>query len=423
METRIKWIVGVVVVVLSVFPAKAFTYPYYWLVDTETGKSVEIHTKDGVHYAVANEGTAFVPSTSEEPYMTMAFWHLPRGAKFKIQGPDGVYGLSEISDGFVASQSVILTEGDDTQPFTLDDSMYNANAEVYLCALLWNAETHELKVEQKLERVAIPFTCEVTPGADLFEQYPRVNLFFSEPIFFNYIWIEHQNQPDYPYWFPENDEDYFCDYEVPAEIFGERLNLVLCSSEEFKSTLVTYLHSTSLVDSRYRVVELDVGQLYWNHNPQSLVTDITLDDEEITLAPKGSYQLTASIEAGGMEVPIRWESDNTDVVTVDYTGLAQAKSLGSATITAYPADMSGKKAYCAITVDENLSIKEVAAEQTKVYAIGHAIHVENSVGVPIEVYSIDGNMIYRGHKTIIPVADCGIYLVKANDNLVKLVIP
>lgn len=423
METRIKWIVGVVVAVLSVPHIHAFTFPYYQLVDIETGKSVDIHTKDGVHYAVANEGTTFFPSTSEESYMTMAFWHLSKGAKFKIQGPDAVYGLSEFSAGFVAGQSVILAEGEDSQPFTLDDSMYNDNAEVYLCALLWNAETHEMKVEQRLERVAIPFTYEVGQGGDLYEQYPRVNLFFSEPIYFNYIWIEHQAQPDYPYWFPENDEDYFCDYEVPAEIFGKRLNLVLYSSGGSQTTKVTHLHNMSLVDSLYRVVEIDVDQLYWNHDPQAIVTEITLDEEEITLAPGATYQLKASIEAGGVEVPIRWESDNTDVVAVDYSGLVQAKSLGDATITAYPADMSGLKAYCAVTVDDNVGVEDLTSEQFNVSVLNRTIHIESAEGQPIDVYSMDGKRIYHGSNPAISIPAPGIYLVKIHDRVIKIIIP
>ncbi|MCI8634245.1 MAG: MBL fold metallo-hydrolase [Eubacterium sp.] len=78
---------------------------------------------------------------------------------------------------------------------------------------------------------------------------------------------------------------------------------------------------------------------------------VTLSKNSLSLEKGKSEQLTATIspDNAGQKV-VYWISSNTDVATVDKNGKVTASGMGSATITAYAADHSGKKAVCTVNV-------------------------------------------------------------------------
>ena len=83
----------------------------------------------------------------------------------------------------------------------------------------------------------------------------------------------------------------------------------------------------------------------------SLVTDIFLSEDEMTMKVGDSKRLTATIyPIDADERTLIWESDNTGIATVDQTGKITAISRGSCTITAKATDGSDVKAECAVTV-------------------------------------------------------------------------
>lgn len=78
------------------------------------------------------------------------------------------------------------------------------------------------------------------------------------------------------------------------------------------------------------------------------VTEITLNRDEAELAVGDTLNLTA-LSDKGEAASVTWESDDTDVASVDANGVVTAKGEGAALITAYTS--SGVYAECVIWVD------------------------------------------------------------------------
>ena len=71
-------------------------------------------------------------------------------------------------------------------------------------------------------------------------------------------------------------------------------------------------------------------------------------ESELFLEPEGSETLALSVSPAA-DLYVKWTSDNPDVATVDENGKVTAVSKGAANITA---EVCGKTATCAVTVDE-----------------------------------------------------------------------
>lgn len=83
-----------------------------------------------------------------------------------------------------------------------------------------------------------------------------------------------------------------------------------------------------------------------------LVTSISLNSSSSTLTVGDTKQLTATVyPSDATDKSVSWESNDTTVATVSTSGLVTAKSAGSATITCWANDGSGKSATCSITVE------------------------------------------------------------------------
>lgn len=95
----------------------------------------------------------------------------------------------------------------------------------------------------------------------------------------------------------------------------------------------------------------------------STVTSITLNAESLTLAlsPVMEGQLTATVSPKDAEVTVKWSSSNEEIATVDQTGKVTPVKAGTATITA---EVDGKKATCAVTVNnEIIAVESVTLDK------------------------------------------------------------
>ena len=75
---------------------------------------------------------------------------------------------------------------------------------------------------------------------------------------------------------------------------------------------------------------------------------IALNKSKLTLTVGGSETLVATVTPSDSTDTVAWESNKTDVATVDSNGLVKAVSVGTATITAKAGSVS---ATCAVTVE------------------------------------------------------------------------
>jgi len=87
------------------------------------------------------------------------------------------------------------------------------------------------------------------------------------------------------------------------------------------------------------------------------VTSIQLDKKTVTLNPKQSIQLKATLEpSNATNKAVVWNTSNKAVATVSSTGIVTAKGTGTATVTVTTVD-GNKKATCNITVSTYVSMK------------------------------------------------------------------
>ena len=147
-------------------------------------------------------------------------------------------------------------------------------------------------------------------------------------------------------------------------------------------TLNPQLLTTAELDAKRTALGIPTGQtatLYWSVRPNSgaaniktqvrslrlvvpwvAVTGVTVSPAAQAIAVGESFAVTATVQpADASNKAVRWESSNTDVATVNDTGLVTGKTNGVATITVTTVD-GGHADTVAITVAR--SAAETAAE-------------------------------------------------------------
>ena len=98
-------------------------------------------------------------------------------------------------------------------------------------------------------------------------------------------------------------------------------------------------------------------EMYNEGNDDVLVTEVSVDQSSLSFNNSGdTIQLTATVlPTDATDQTVSWTSDNTDVATVDSSGLVTAVGTGTATITVTTSD-GGITASCNITVDLSLEV-------------------------------------------------------------------
>ncbi len=150
------------------------------------------------------------------------------------------------------------------------------------------------------------------------------------------------------------------------------------------------------------------------------VTGIALDNREMTLEKGKTWQLEATVtpeEAQNKE--LSWSSSNTDVVTVDETGLATAVGGGEAVVTAQAVSAPGVTASCAFTVvvpveSVTLNLMRIALKEDESVALTAKVLPEDATDKSIswssdapEIASVDD----AGHVTAL---SAGIAVITAS---------
>ena len=89
----------------------------------------------------------------------------------------------------------------------------------------------------------------------------------------------------------------------------------------------------------------------------TLITSLTVSPTSKTLKTGETVQLTATVNPADTTEKVQWTSSNTDVATVNDTGLVTAKAAGTVTITVKNANGT-KSATCVVDVTKQVSTSE-----------------------------------------------------------------
>ena len=152
-----------------------------------------------------------------------------------------------------------------------------------------------------------------------------------------------------------------------------------------------------------------------------LTTSIVLNKESINIDLNSTAKLTAIFYPTDATLRyVYWETDNSSIAAIDQTGHVTGVTSGSTIITATTIDGSNLKATCKVIVG-NSGVDGVDASEVKVIARDGMINVTGVVPeARIEVYNVAGMCIYSGTNHEVPVAQCGIYIVKTQGKATKV---
>lgn len=158
------------------------------------------------------------------------------------------------------------------------------------------------------------------------------------------------------------------------------------TSSTYSGTLSTGSHTLILKYSKDGTLKSGDDRAYFSNlqlkSSTVLVTGISLNSTSASLTVGGTKSLTATITpSNATNKNVTWSSSNTNVATVNASGIVTAKAAGTATITCTAADGSGKSATCSITVtpaiidgdansDNEVDVSDVAL--TVEYILGHS---------------------------------------------------
>lgn len=188
------------------------------------------------------------------------------------------------------------------------------------------------------------------------------------------------------------------------------------------------LGSTSIICTAFNGVST---QSQINVNPR-LVTGITLNQSEYTMAIEDNLQLTAEVAPeDATDKTISWSSSNEDIAVVDENGLVTAVSTGTCNIKAAANDGSGKYVSCNITVmrDDRLKLKDMAlcAGGYDVLHLGLK-NEDNIYGFQFDLALPEGLSVSEDEngKLLASLADCAsthtISASKVSDGLYRFVV-
>ena len=136
-------------------------------------------------------------------------------------------------------------------------------------------------------------------------------------------------------------------------------------SGKFVKTLMLYeVEKTYLL----AVTNLSGTSYTYYTNSASLVTGLAMSEVSLTMNSGTSTQLSVTASpANAFNVDVTWSSSNTNVATVDASGIVTAVAGGTCTITAKAADGSGKVATCEVTVIQMVTDIQLSSTSLVLY--------------------------------------------------------
>ena len=155
------------------------------------------------------------------------------------------------------------------------------------------------------------------------------------------------------------------------------------------------------------------------------VSEISLDNTEVTLDKRTTLQLVATVlPEFCRNNTLTWTSDNEEVATVDGNGLVTAVGEGTATITATANDGSGVAASCVVTVTFIDGIADIETSKVTVLAANGRITVSGKEkDDTVSVYDTGGRLLYRGESDVIDVPRKAMYIVTVSGKNYKVIVP
>ncbi len=133
-------------------------------------------------------------------------------------------------------------------------------------------------------------------------------------------------------------------------------------SNEQKLNLPAYVPEEAL--EAYQ--QADVWKDMWELRAMKAVTEISLNETDVTLEPAQTLQVTATVlPEDAFNSAVEWSSSNPEVATVNENGLVTAGLIkGETIITVSATDGSGVTAECKVTVD--LKVKELSFTESEI---------------------------------------------------------
>lgn len=131
------------------------------------------------------------------------------------------------------------------------------------------------------------------------------------------------------------------------------------------------------------------------------VEKVTLDKTELSMKPKATARLTATVSpSDASDKKITWTSSNTNVATVNDSGLVKAVTNGTATITAKSSN--GITAQCVVTVSTPVSSFSVTPAKSK------TINIDGTFTFKAKIYPAaadDKTLLYSSSNEDVAVVD------------------
>ena len=173
-----------------------------------------------------------------------------------------------------------------------------------------------------------------------------------------------------------------------------------------------YLAASS-ISKRVDVLPMEVG-----------IEEIIVNKEQISLSVGDTYQLTATIKPdNATHSELSWRSENSDIATVDESGLVKAIGKGKTTIIVESVHNPEVKAECIVDVDTDSNIEGIYNDgDIQIVVENKGLYIYN---VPddalVNIYSSEGTLIYSGNETHISLSS-GVYIVKVGNIVKKIAI-
>lgn len=154
------------------------------------------------------------------------------------------------------------------------------------------------------------------------------------------------------------------------------------------------------------------------------IDEIRINAGNISLSIGESYQLTATINPENATYPeLSWSSVNSDIASVDDTGLVKAIGKGKTTIIVESVHNPEVKAECIVDVDTDSNIEGIYNDgDIQIVVQNNCLHIYNIPdNMRINIYSSEGILIYSGNETLISLSS-GVYIVKVGNIVKKIAI-